>query len=643
MTSALATSTGHRILTPAQAIGTDSAVLRTEPMDLPQDSWTCPATGLVVPKRLKQNLQWRMELRRLAEKDAGFRSMLLTACKVSPTFWINAFVWTYRQKEVGPSGLEVPIMGNRAHVPFITWPVQDEAIELVYESIAKGEDVNFEKSRDMGATWLLLTIADQFFLFQNEVNIGAVSRKEELVDKGGDMDTLFEKIRYIHRLLPVWMRPRIRDRFMFLHNEDLNSTIAGESTNTEVGRGGRKTFYFVDEAAAITHAESVEASLSQNTPCQIWASTPHGPNTQFHQRIKQKKGKLIQLPWWRHPEKAAGAHQVRDPLGKIHWTSPWYERLPDKFSNKTIAQEVDMDHGQSGDMFFDYTELMRHRQDHVREPDSVGNIVWIEDMTETKRLEQLQSMDPSKMMFSTGARKTPWRLWCALIDGRPPQQWSYVAGIDISNGAGASNSVISILARETGQIVAKFWDAYTSPEELAMIAASAGVWFGGRTPPVFMCWENNGPGGIFGRKLVQGSAINYPSFYRQRADNSTRNKKTPRWGWHSNQERKEVLLGMYRDAIGRDDIVVPCAESLDEAADYIYDGTGAVIPATIKEEPSGGRMLHGDHVIADALCWLAKQEFGRQEATPAAIPHGSYAWRRQHRKAKDRRKDPWSE
>lgn len=612
--------------------------LRTAPLDPPAASWTCTKTGLIVPKTLSENLHWRKELRQRAEDDSPFRAAILSACSQSFLYWCNAFIWTFRQKTVGPDGTELPLTGSAAHVPFITWPVQDEAAIALLAAIEGGKDINLEKSRDMGATWLLLAIADWFFLFRKSVNIGAVSRKEVLVDKPGDMDSLFEKIRYIHRMLPIWQVPPMKDTYMFLHNLEQDSTITGESTNADVGRGGRKMFYIVDEAAFIRNAGEVESSLSQNTVCQAWASNPNGPSTQFHKRILEKRGVLVQLPWYRHPEKAAGAEQITDEAGRIRWTSPWYRKQQEKYSKKTIAREIDMDHGQAGDMFFDYSELARHRSDHQTDPLDRGDLVWCEPMTAEAQMQKIQEMDDSAMIFIRNHRRAPWRFWFALEKGRPPQYWSYVFGIDVSNGAGGSNSVISVLSVEMGQIVAKFWDAYTSPEELAVLAAQAGVWFGGLRPPAFLCWENNGPGGIFGRKLV---GLSYPSYYRQRIDNTIKNSRTPRWGWHSNSNRKEVLLGMYRDALNRDDLINPCMESLDEAADYIYDSTGSLIPARLKEEPFGGRQLHGDHVIADALCWLARGEMPRQKNAPIRPPHGSYADRREKHKRALAARDPW--
>lgn len=559
---------------------------------------------------------------------------------MSCLFWINAFGWTYRTRRVREDGEVVPVDPSEANYPMITWPGQDEIIDVFNVAIETGEDVNGDKSRDMGLSWLMLFTFDWRFLFRKDQHFGLVSRKEALVDSRGDMDSLFEKLRYVHKMMPGWMIPKIHPRYMHLHNLDENSTLAGESTNSDVGRGGRKTAYGVDEAAAIPNAEDVESSLSQTTGCQIWISTALGPNTQFHKRIKNKRGRYVVAPWWRHPEKAVGAHQVRNELGEIKWSSPWYEKLKNKMSAKAIAQEIDMDHGQAGDMFFDHNDVERHRQDHQSDPIFAGEIRCITDVTEVQELEIMRQIDHQKYAFIRGAGRSPWRFWIELEDGRPPQDAQYIFGMDISNGSGNSNSIISVVDSLTGRFVAKWWDAYTSPEAMAIVAARAGVWFGGHNAPAFMVWENNGPGGIFGRKIIK---IGYPSYYMQRVEGSKRKIKTDRYGWNSNKAKKEMLLGLYRDAMARDDVIQPCQQSLDEALDYIYDdGTGSLIPAELREESSGGRELHGDHVIGDALCVLGIEEMPRQRQRQRKAPKGTFAARQKTRQLQRKTKnDEW--
>jgi hypothetical protein len=54
------------------------------------------------------------------------------------------FLWTYNPR------LDKP------HVPFITYPYQDDFIKQIVEAVELGIDVWIEKSRDMGLSWTML-------------------------------------------------------------------------------------------------------------------------------------------------------------------------------------------------------------------------------------------------------------------------------------------------------------------------------------------------------------------------------------------------------------------------------------------------------------------------------------------------------
>ena len=99
--------------------------LHTPFPDIPE-FWTCPTTGLKVPKRYEENLRWREQLLLKAEKDEGFQKELVTACALSKLFWINSMVWTYRQWDVDERGHRVE--AKNTHMPFITWDIQDDAV-----------------------------------------------------------------------------------------------------------------------------------------------------------------------------------------------------------------------------------------------------------------------------------------------------------------------------------------------------------------------------------------------------------------------------------------------------------------------------------------------------------------------------------
>jgi hypothetical protein len=52
--------------------------------------------------------------------------------------WLNLFGWTFRPKIVNPDGTERSTKGAEAHYPFITWKVQDEAVDRDLEAIETG-------------------------------------------------------------------------------------------------------------------------------------------------------------------------------------------------------------------------------------------------------------------------------------------------------------------------------------------------------------------------------------------------------------------------------------------------------------------------------------------------------------------------
>ena len=577
-------------------------------------------------------------MRALAHRSPAIQAQLRDACSKSVILWFNAFAWTLRQRKATPDGFDVPVTGAEAIQPLITWPVQDEYLDKLVYCVSNGVDLNVLKSREMGASWVTALMFDWAFLFWTNTHLGIVSRKEELVDDRDNPDSLFEKIRFAHRHMPTWMVGKIRSRHMHLANVTTKCTIDGESTNQDVGRGGRKVAYLIDEAAAVPNAEEVEAALASNTACMLWVSTPQGPATRFRKRIQEEVGEYFEMMWWRHPEKAVGAEQYVDVTGTVKWTSPWRRQKDKEMSARKLAQEVDGEHGKSGETFFPFDMLQTYRKEIVKHPIHIGALEYLVD-TEDGRCKAVRERQHHQVFWSPEGGRKSWRLWIDLIDGRPPQYNSYVFGVDVANGTGSSNSVITVIAVETGSVVAKFWDAWTSPDSLATLAALSGIWFGGRFNPPLIVWENNGPGGTFTRKLQE---LRYPSYYLQRVSGTTTGRQTQKLGWHSSREAKEEVIGAIRDAMTIRQLINPCAESIGEAEDYIYDSGGLLVPARLREENMGGDALHGDQVIADALAWHGRMELPRHHATHKKYPPGSYGWRKDQRiKKKNRAAKAW--
>lgn len=607
---------------------------------------TDPYTGLVIPKTVAANLAWRKKLVEQAKASLSIRKSLKAASAKSPIFWLNAFGWTFLQKSIKADGHEVKVSGSESHVPFITWKVQDDAILSLIDAIDNGHDATIHKARDMGASWIVVGVFQWYFQFRPSTTFLELSRKEVLVDRRGDMDSLFEKHRYLMKWQPEWLRPqRIVDNAMHLENKDIGTTIEGESTNADAGQASRKTAILLDEFARVKEGEEIDLSTADTTACRIFNSTPGGPNTHFTRVYRQmvngtRRGKIISLPWWMHPDKGRGVHVVEEE-GRSVVTSPWREDQKGRRSARNMAQNIDGEHGRAGDLFFDADEIERHRKAYESAPLLVGDIKLLDDNLGQEDKESIiRRKDAAAVTFVERATRSPWRFWVPLVDGRPNQATRYVFGVDISNGSGASNSVISVLDNATNMVVAKFWDSFTSPEDLAEIVAFAGLWFGGRKLPLVI-FEKNGPGLTFGKKLIH--KLKYPAIYYQEIVDQKSRDKTKKWGWHSSDSKKEILLGEYRDSIKLNRIINPCKESLDEALEYTYDDKGRIEPGHMGSEEGGGSALHGDHVIADALLVAGRKDLPLVEREVAAVaPRGTFGWRRDQHKRKQSDQHVWS-
>lgn len=216
-------------------------------------------------------------------------------------------------------------------VPFLLFPKQREFVLWTMERWRGSRRGLAEKSRDMGVSWLCVAIAATIGLTHEDTVVGFGSRDEDMVDKIGDPDSLFWKLRFFLENLP----PEISGSW---HRKDSShmrvsipltgSTIKGDAGDN-IGRGGRAAIYFVDEAAALKRPQLVEASLSQTTNCRIDVSTPKGMANPFAQRRFAKSTR---------PEDVFTFHWRNDPRKD----DDWYARQIDNLDPVTIAQEIDL-------------------------------------------------------------------------------------------------------------------------------------------------------------------------------------------------------------------------------------------------------------------------------------------------------------
>lgn len=589
-------------------------------------TWTCPITDMIVPKGQAENLAWRSKILDMAEDDEDFRVDLYTACSQSVLFFINAMVFTLRVKDTkdGKEG-----QAEHSHLPFCTWPIQDQHILRIEQAIDDGVSMLTDKSRDMGATWDHIVVYVHRLLFRDDESHLMLSRKEDAVDvldgspknypfgSLADPGTLFGKIDYVLSRLPEWMIPRLLRKKMHLVNLDTKSRIDGESSNASAGSSDRRHSIFLDEMAKMAEGASVKRSTKDVTACRLVNSTPDGAGTAFSKWRLSGTIPVFVMGWWSHPEKGSGLYAMQDQLGRWKLRSPWYDRRCEEDSPKEIATELDMDHVGSGDTFFEATIIEQHKRLFGRPPSKQGSITFPpRKLSDEQVIEALSKKDLKKVHCLMNG-KGPWKLWGDTTKGgRFDQTKTYTLGIDLGKGQGASNSTISVTCNETREKIASFADANTPPHEMARLACAAGIWVGGRVGLPLIIWENNGdPGFDFGNQLVQ--VYRYPRIYFARAAGTLLQKKGKRYGWRSSAEGKANALGILRRAYAHGKFRNHDVKALDECLTYVHYDNGGIGPAELVEESDANRKSHGDRVIADMLCLVALTEAPRYRAGEA--------------------------
>lgn len=220
-------------------------------------------------------------------------------------------------------------------VPFILMPKQIEWVDWLLDHWKNQKSGIVEKTRTVGMSWLSIAVACSLCIFYPEMAIGFGSRKQDYVDKIGDLDSLLQKARMFIGLLPNEFRGGFvlekTSKLMLLQFPETRSSIKGE-TGDGIGRGGRNSIYFVDESAFLERPYLIDASLSENTNCRIDISTPNGLANSFAERRFSGKIDVFTFHW-------------RDDLRR---DDEWYRRKCEDINNPVIvAQELDINYSAS--------------------------------------------------------------------------------------------------------------------------------------------------------------------------------------------------------------------------------------------------------------------------------------------------------
>ena len=595
----------------------------------------------LVPKELERNLAFREELLNDAAGDRDYQDELWMMCSRDILFYFNAFLWTYDPRR------------DPNELPFITYSAfQDEAILHVDHAIEHGYHLNLKKTRDQGASWFTLGTIRHRQKFKWRESFMLLSRKEDLVDKTGNSDSLMWKLDFMQEMEPPWMQEAGERASMHMRNLESYGCIDGESTNNDCGRGGRRKAIIWDEAAACTNGFEIIGAIAPNTDCVIRIYTPKGTATEAYD--SEKDTEVHKLHWTNHPEQRRGLYRVENGkavvLDEAYYAnrkrpykfitsgpcvqdgqlrSPWYDKKCKELHwiPALIGAELDLNDQGSESQFFDGPFLAKALLECTT-PDFVGELEYDRELCQPKQFLERE--------------KGPLKLWCLLSNGVPANDRTYTVGFDISAGTGASNSTFTVTDDQTGEKVAAYANPAIMPHDFARLGiAIARMFKGPDGEGAMMIWESNGPGRIFGNTVIE---CGYRNIYYECNERSIVPTSQDIPGWAPTKEKKVAMLGDYRAAQMEAKYLDRDYDCVMEQGSYVFLPNQSVAHSGSARnlDPSGANDNHGDRVIATALSYKAsKMRRKKHTQKSTEFPKGSHGWRMKQAAANRKRKSFW--
>ena len=589
-----------------------------------------------VPKNVTKNLAWRGKVFRRVLNNPSYADVIKDACSHDPLFFINGFCYTHDTRREPFSKL-----------PFILYPYQEEGIIEIIRAI-NDHDLLIEKSRDMGASWMMLTANFWCWLFKPERDFLLGSRNVEYVDKPGNPKALFQRLDFLLRTLPIWLLPvgfnrDIHRTRLHLENPENGSVIDGETTTKEFARGDRRSAILLDEFAAVENGAEILAATRASTPCRLFNSTPKGTSNAFYD-MRQTNIKKLRLHWTEHPLHSARAYTKKGdeyiPIDEAYWKnredsiqemqkldvdiiergvplpdgkirSPFYaSECRRAGSAQEIAQEIDIDYLGSDFRYFNPGAIQEAVRKYARGPLLIGDLEYDETTSEPIRFRE----DINGHL----------KLWCLLgKDGKPSIDSRVAIGNDVSAGTGASNSCGSGWNIKLCEKIFEYVNPHIRPEPFARQIVALARWFGN----AFLIWESGGPGRQFGSRVMESG---YSNVYLRKNDESISGKVSDIPGVAMTRETKLVIMGAYRAVLEKGECVNRSKIAVEETLEYIFSPDGGVVHsrALSKTDPSGARSNHGDRCMADALAFKGMSERKQKSIrVEPEIPLGCLKWR----------------
>lgn len=313
------------------------------------------------------NIHERILLLDKCKDSIDLQNIEIETCKRDPIYFFNTYLYTEKNRTFFSD--DTP-----TEVPFILFPYQEEYVTEVWESIIEGNkpvekrkpwvltNVFIEKSRQMWISWVTSWLFLYWFLFHKH-KYSLISRTSDEVDSPWDMDSMFEKIRFMMRNLPDWMLPKglskepwkdKSNRFMNISDPNSQASITWKTATPWAWRWWTRNAIFMDEMASMQYASQINKSAWSNTPCRIYNSTPEWKLNEFYRmRVKAEEWdiKRLRYHWSEHP----------------HYNQDWYAQKTKWMTKEEVAQELEIDY-ETSLVWRVYPEFTQQPEDIIYDP-----------------------------------------------------------------------------------------------------------------------------------------------------------------------------------------------------------------------------------------------------------------------------------
>lgn len=202
--------------------------------------------------------------------ESALRKKELQLCATDAAYWLAIYGWIDEPRAIDGEDYFKPFVPFAYQVDLLQW-----FIRLCESPVVS--DGYVSKSRGCGATRIMCAAATWGLLFRTWRGI-LISRKEDIVDKPLDLNSMFGFIDLLMDMIPKWMEPPGYDRQfhrlkMMIQNPATKSQITGESTTKKATRAGRATYVLYDEASFIPDFQAVFATGAGTTKHRVPVSS----------------------------------------------------------------------------------------------------------------------------------------------------------------------------------------------------------------------------------------------------------------------------------------------------------------------------------------------------------------------------------